>query len=174
MIERTINYFHSYAAFNKPGKLFHVIVNGVLFLIITVLFAIVPLKIEQDKYYFQLLAYPLNYYISVPLVAFGVLVVIWTNYIFLKNRGTPVPVNPPKDIIEAGPYKYSRHPMTWAVCIILLGFGVFYNSVLLAAVFTPLYTFINYYELKYIEEPELERRFGKKYLIYKNKVPMIF
>lgn len=38
--------------------------------------------------------------------------------------------------------------------------------------FTPLFIALNYWELKWIEEPELEKRLGGAYLEYRAKTPM--
>jgi len=45
------------------------------------------------------------------------------------------------------------------------------QSISLLFIFTPLFILFNVWEIKAIEEPELERRLGKEYLEYKTKVP---
>jgi hypothetical protein len=52
--------------------------------------------------------------------------------------------------------------------------GILYNSLALILIFTPLFIFINYWELKRVEEPELEKRLGQEYIDYKKRVPMFF
>jgi protein-S-isoprenylcysteine O-methyltransferase Ste14 len=39
-------------------------------------------------------------------------------------------------------------------------------------IFTPLFIAFNVWELKAIEEPELEKRLGTEYLEYKKRTPM--
>ena len=39
-------------------------------------------------------------------------------------------------------------------------------------IWTPLFLLFNLLELKLVEEPELERRFGESYVEYKRRVPM--
>jgi protein-S-isoprenylcysteine O-methyltransferase Ste14 len=39
-------------------------------------------------------------------------------------------------------------------------------------IFTPLYVLANVWELKEIEEPELLRRLGEDYLVYRKRTPM--
>ncbi|MEI7591262.1 MAG: hypothetical protein WCJ49_08155, partial [Deltaproteobacteria bacterium] len=58
------------------------------------------------------------------------------------------------------------------VFFLLFGIGIFLNSISLIFVFTPIFIFVTYIFLKYIEEPELEKRFGTEYLQYKKEVPM--
>ena len=83
-------------------------------------------------------------------------------------------MNPPPQLVTTGPYAYTRNPMLTGVFALLFGFGVLFGSVSLLIVFTPLFIFINYWELKAIEEPELEKRLGEEYVEYRKKTPMFF
>jgi len=93
---------------------------------------------------------------------------------FIKVKGTPVPFNPPPKLVTTGLYKYSRNPMLTGIFIQLFGIGMLNNSIALIFIYTPLFILLNFWELKKIEEPELEKRFGKEYLDYKRKTPMFF
>jgi protein-S-isoprenylcysteine O-methyltransferase Ste14 len=97
---------------------------------------------------------------------------VWSILHFVKIKGTPVPFNPPPKLVNAGPYAYVRNPMLSGVFILMFGFGILFNSISLVFIFTPLFILFNYVELKAIEETELEKRLGKKYLKYKKRVPM--
>jgi protein-S-isoprenylcysteine O-methyltransferase Ste14 len=91
---------------------------------------------------------------------------------FLKAKGTPVPLNPHPLLVTKGPYKYIRNPMLTGLFFILVGLGIGFNSFSLLFIFTPLFIAINYFELTLIEEPELLKRLGNKYYIYRNNTPM--
>ncbi len=39
-------------------------------------------------------------------------------------------------------------------------------------IWIPVFVVFNVFELKLVEEPELERRFGENYIEYKRRVPM--
>ena len=93
---------------------------------------------------------------------------------FLKAKGTPVPFNPPPQLVTSGPYAYSRNPMLTGVFALLFGIGIFFGSFSLLFVFTPLFIFVNYWELKAIEEPELVKRLGQEYIEYRKMTPMFF
>ncbi|MFQ6104169.1 MAG: hypothetical protein ACE5OP_07740 [Candidatus Glassbacteria bacterium] len=41
-------------------------------------------------------------------------------------------------------------------------------------VWTPVFVIFNVLELKLVEEPELERSFGERYMEYRWRVPMFF
>jgi steroid 5-alpha reductase family enzyme len=54
----------------------------------------------------------------------------------------------------------------------LLGIGFMLNSISIVAIWTPLYIIAHVIELKKVEEPELEQRFGASYVDYRREVPM--
>ena len=97
---------------------------------------------------------------------------LWSILHFIKVKGTPVPFNPPPKLVNTGPYFYVRNPMLSGVFILLFGIGILFRSISLVFIFTPIFILLNFLELKAIEEPELEKRFGKKYLKYKKRVSM--
>jgi protein-S-isoprenylcysteine O-methyltransferase Ste14 len=117
---------------------------------------------------------PLNLMIGLPLIAFGILLVCICVIYFIRSKGTPVPLNPPKKVIIGGPYAYSRNPMLTGLFLQLFGFGICTGSVSLTFIVTPVFVILNVIELKKIEEPELIKRFGQEYMEYRNKVPMFF
>lgn len=93
---------------------------------------------------------------------------------FIKVRGTPVPFSPPPKLITSGPYRFARNPMVTGIFMQLFGLGVAWGSPSLMFIFTPLFIIINVWELKNVEEPELERRLGREYAEYRKRVPMFF
>jgi len=111
--------------------------------------------------------------ISIPVLIGGALLWLWSVSRFLKTKGTPVPVNPPPVLVTDGPYAYSRNPMLTAVFLMLAGIGILFGSVTLTFIATPVFVFVSILVFKYIEEPELEKRFGKAYREYKKKTPII-
>jgi protein-S-isoprenylcysteine O-methyltransferase Ste14 len=107
-----------------------------------------------------------------PLLIAGIILVCICLFCFLKAKGTPVPLNPPKKIITEGPYAYSRNPMMVGLFFQLFGFGILSGSVSLTFIVTPLFILLNVIEIKKIEEPELVKRLGNEYIEYRKKVPM--
>jgi protein-S-isoprenylcysteine O-methyltransferase Ste14 len=98
----------------------------------------------------------------------------WCVARFLKARGTPVPLNPPDELIMSGPYAWVRNPMLTGVFGALAGLGLLLHSFGLAVIWTPAYALVHLVELKRVEEPELARRFGAVYEDYRARVPMFF
>ena len=113
-------------------------------------------------------------FMGVPVILVGLLLIIWCLFHFFRVKGTPVPFNPPPRLVTDGPYAYIRNPMLSGLFILLFGLGILLNSVFLIFIFTPLFIVINVLEIKMIEEPELEKRLGAKYLDYKKNAPMFF
>lgn len=111
--------------------------------------------------------------VSLPFLILGTSMWIWCVWKFLKMKGSPVPINPPPQLITDGPYAYSRNPMMTGVFTLLLGIGILFRSVSLVFIITPIFIFISILEFEYIEEPELEKRFGEEYSAYKKKTPRI-
>lgn len=110
--------------------------------------------------------------ISIPILVAGLGVTAWSVIHFLRVKGTPVPFNPPPTLVDSGPYKYVRNPMVTGVFLMLFGVGFAIASPSIVLIFTPLYILLHLWELKNIEEPELIRRLGEDYLIYRSRTPM--
>lgn len=106
------------------------------------------------------------------LLILGAMICGWCVFRFVRSRGTPVPFNPPEELIQAGLYGRMRNPMVTGVFLALFGVGLLLQSISIALIWTPGYILVHVLELKLVEEPELERRFGPAYADYRNRVPM--
>lgn len=86
------------------------------------------------------------------------------------GRGTPAPIDPPKELVARGLYRYTRNPMYVGVLSVLLGETWWWvsGSLLVYAVLVGLlfHSFIILYE-----EPALRRQFGVAYEKYCQTVP---
>ena len=112
--------------------------------------------------------------IGFPLLAVGSVLCGWCVLRFGRAAGTPVPINPPKELVVEGLYRIVRNPMLTGVFTGLFGLGVLLQSIGTVSVSTPAYIILHLIELKLVEEPELERRFGAAYTEYKRDVPMFW
>ncbi len=138
------------------------------------LFVIVSFPVDRLFGFSHLLHPSISAVLSIPLIFLGLFLSFWAALHFLKVKGTPVPFNPPPELITSGPYAYARNPMLSGVFIFLFGLALAFNSVSLFFIFTPLFILVNVMEVRMIEEPELEMRLGSKYLEYKKRTPMFF
>ncbi len=113
-----------------------------------------------------------TWFVAMLLIALGVGVTAWSVFHFMKVKGTPVPFNPPPQIVTTGPYRFSRNPMLTGIFLILFGIGFAIQSLSLVVFFAPLYILANVWELNQIEEPELVKRLGEDYVTYRRQTPM--
>jgi protein-S-isoprenylcysteine O-methyltransferase Ste14 len=110
-------------------------------------------------------------YLALPLWALGAVILLWSFWNFLQQgRGTPAPIDPPKELVATGFYRYVRNPMYVGILLTLIGhflwFG-YWNLLIYAVVVAIAFnTFVAYYE-----EPTLKRTFGAAYEDYLKKVP---
>lgn len=88
----------------------------------------------------------------------------------LRGKGTPAPIDPPKKLVEEGPYRIVRNPMYWSVALVMLGEGLVFHSLALVELAAALFAGANLFVLFY-EEPHLKRVFGVQYEEYCRRVP---
>ena len=113
--------------------------------------------------------FPPYTYLGILLIIFGIVINIWADALFKKSKTTVKPHEKPISLETSGPFHISRHPMYLGMAAILLGVSVMLGSLI---PFLFLIIFIIIMETKFIliEEKNLEKTFGKKYLDYKKKV----
>jgi protein-S-isoprenylcysteine O-methyltransferase Ste14 len=110
-------------------------------------------------------------YLAVPLWLVGAVILLWSFWNFLiQGRGTPAPIDPPKQMVATGFYRYVRNPMYVGVLAIIIGhflwFGYWNLLIYATIVFVAFHAFVMYYE-----EPTLKRKFGASYEEYIKSVP---
>jgi protein-S-isoprenylcysteine O-methyltransferase Ste14 len=86
--------------------------------------------------------------------------------------GTPVPVMPTHKLIVTRPFTYCRNPMTLGTFLGYLGVSIWIGSIS-AIIIVFLLTILLLIYVRFVEERELEARFGAEYLEYKQKTPFI-
>ena len=167
-----IDFLYRVATGSKKFRNFLTPIGATLYILFTTLFVIAALQLDIVLNFSKFITEPINIILALPLVILGACVSLWSALHFLKVKGTPVPINPPPRLVTSGPFAYARNPMVTGIFIILFGLGILYSYVALILLFTPLFIFINIWELKAIEEPELEKRLGEVYIEYKSRTPM--
>lgn len=110
-------------------------------------------------------------YFGIPLIALGAALYLRCAWDFARfGLGTPAPIDPPRNLVAGGLYRYVRNPMYVGIVSMLLGECVFFESrrVLAFALFAVLAThlFVVCYE-----EPTLRKKFGASYEEYCRTVP---
>ncbi len=171
----------------KPDEIFYRIATGsrrlrtiltpiglCVFIGLLLLVIFGSLNMDKTLNFPKLLPGQIGMSVGLVLLLLGSLYWIWCIIWFIKARGTPVPFNPPRELVTAGPYAWSRNPMLVGVFAFFFGVGFLFHSISMVFIWIPLFIIFNVIELKLVEEPELERRFGESYREYKKHVPMFF
>ncbi|MFN2492291.1 MAG: isoprenylcysteine carboxylmethyltransferase family protein [Pyrinomonadaceae bacterium] len=104
------------------------------------------------------------------LMALGGMLVMACGAVFvITGRGTPAPFDPPREFVALGPYRYVRNPIYIGGFVLIMGFGLYQRSVAILLL-SLLLLFLTHPLVVYVEEPQLEKRFARTYLEYKNAV----
>ncbi len=108
--------------------------------------------------------------VSCALLVAGGIIYIWCVWDFATfGRGTPAPIDAPKQLVVRGLYRYTRNPMYLGILTVILGWAIFFNSFNLVfyavCVGGCLHLFVVFYE-----EPHLQKTFGHTYDQYHAEV----
>ena len=169
-----IDILYNVATGSRNARNFFTPIGAIFYGLLIFVFVVIALHVDRLIGLTNIFPNPLNIILSLPIFSLALFLIGWSVQNFLKAKGTPVPFNPPPKLVTTGPYAYTRNPMLTGIFSLLFGFGVLFGSVFLLIVFTPLFIFINFWELKSIEEPELEKRLGEEYIEYRKRTPMFF
>ena len=108
---------------------------------------------------------------AVFFLAVGLALFVTTVWLFAQiGKGTLAPWSPPQYLVVVGPYRHVRNPMISGVMSILLAETIFYGSLPLLIWFG-FFLLVTSVVIPLGEEPGLEKRFGEKYVRYKQHVP---
>ena len=99
----------------------------------------------------------------------GILVLICVVIFIIRGKGTPAVFDPPTEFVATGPYAYVRNPMYIGGFILLTGFGLYHTSISIV-ILTVLLIGLFHLFVVLVEEPNLEKLFGKSYGEYKKRV----
>jgi protein-S-isoprenylcysteine O-methyltransferase Ste14 len=110
-------------------------------------------------------------YLAYPLWLIGGMSMLWCFWNFLVNgKGTPAPIDPPKELVAVGLYRFVRNPMYAAGIVGLIAWMLWSPSLSLIVApfvfFIAAHLFVTAYE-----EPTLRKKFGAVYADYFKRVP---
>jgi len=169
-----IDFLYKVATGSRKIRNFFTPIGALFYALVIFSFIVLAQQLDRLLGITNIFLRSLSIILSLPIFLFASFLIGWSALNFLRAKGTPVPSNPPPQLVATGPYAYVRNPMVTGVFALLFGFGVLLGSVSLLVVFTPLFIFINVLELKAIEEPELLKRLGQDYIEYRKRTPMFF
>ncbi len=172
--ERWIDFLYRSAMASRRTRALLTPLGAIVFFAFVAAFIVGAAYCDRFFAFPPLLPAPYQSIVGGVLLVLGVVAVGWCNKNFFKAHGTPVPLNPPQELVCVGPHAVIRNPILAGLFAAMFGVGFLMNSISLVAFFTPLFILVNVVEIKMIEEPELEKRFGDSYLEYKKRTPMFF
>jgi protein-S-isoprenylcysteine O-methyltransferase Ste14 len=104
-------------------------------------------------------------------MAMGIGIYFWCAWDFaFAGKGTPAPIDPPKELVARGLYRYVRNPMYVGIVSILIGEALLFPSWSLFQYAIVAFGFYFLFVLVY-EEPVLRAKFGESYRQYCSRVP---
>ena len=109
-------------------------------------------------------------YLGLIPILLGTLIYFWCAWDFtFAGKGTPAPIDPPKELVVKGLYRFSRNPMYVGVLSVILGWTLLYTDPYVITywffVATCFHLMVVYYE-----EPRLQQLFGSRYSTYRSSV----
>ena len=113
--------------------------------------------------------FPPYTYLGFLLIAFGAVINIWSDMLLKREKTTVKPHKKPTQLITYGPFGISRNPQYLGFAAILLGIAINHGTLI---TFVSPITFVILMESIFMpmEEKNLEKAFGKRYIDYKKRV----
>ena len=100
------------------------------------------------------------------LLCVGASIYFWCLWDFaVSGRGTPAPIDPPKELVVRGLYRVSRNPMYVGVLAVIAGWALLFGEWSIALYGGAVGLAFTLFVLGY-EEPHLTRVFGTAYTDY--------
>lgn len=96
-------------------------------------------------------------------------------YLFLAGDGSPGTHvdGGPTTMVDTGPYTAIRHPSVLGKLAGVIGLGIIWNSGIFLVAFVPVLIVYSLVTNRYLQERFCEQRFGERYNIYRERVPML-
>jgi len=108
--------------------------------------------------------------LGLPVAVLGALIAASCIAVFVsRGRGTPFPLDAPREFVATGPYRYVRNPMYVGAALVILGAGLWLQSPSIVGL-SVLFVLLLHLVVLVYEEPTLEDRFGSSYRQYKASV----
>ena len=105
------------------------------------------------------------------LITLGIIFLFWSIKAQREiGKGTPMPLMATQKLVVQKPYLYCRNPLFFGVINLFFGISILFDSIS-SLVVVMIFSMIILLYTKFVEEKELEKRFGDEYLSYKKGTP---
>jgi len=98
--------------------------------LLAISFIIAWLLLRFDKVFLDLANYRSSLWISIGVIVIivGLVIRLWASYTFYSHGLKVLALKPQHQIVQSGPYKYSRNPLYIGIILIFLGWVLFLGS----------------------------------------------
>jgi protein-S-isoprenylcysteine O-methyltransferase Ste14 len=149
-------------------------ITAILHYVLMILFGTAIIEAVQTGQSWRGWAIPLPAEIGLALLRLtGFATILTVVNLAVRGLGAPFAIAPSRRLAMDWLYRWTRNPMVLATLACLLSFGVWIRSALFLVWVLLLVTPAWLVFLKVYEERELEIRFGKPYLDYKARTPLL-
>jgi len=107
--------------------------------------------------------------VSVLLLALGIALAAWAQWIFRKEHTTTDPTQTSSRLVTWGPYRFSRNPMYIGLFLVFTGLSGVFTLVWSILCLIPVFYYVNWIVIP-VEEAQLRKTFGEAYEQYSRKV----
>ena len=138
---------------------------------VAILFGLVPMAVRLLDVYLPVEVPGSAHWIGAGLAVIGLVTyTACAAWLMVNGRGPYVELDPPKQFVSSGPYRWCRNPVAASVLITILGEALYFASPALLGLFI-VGIGLAQAQVVLIEEPLLQRRFGTEYEQYCRTVP---
>ncbi len=159
----------------SPGKrLIALIIEGILFVGILPGILVYFSPLLDHRFELPRLAYrAVNVIIGCVFIVAGILFALWSIYVqFTIGSGTPSPLMATQKLITQRPYNYCRNPMALGTIVFYFGIAALIGSISAVALVL-IWAILLIVYIEFLEEKEMEMRFGELYQEYRKQTPFI-
>ena len=136
-----IEILYNVATSSRKIRNFFTPLGAFFYALLTFSFVVVALQVDRLIGITAIFPRPLSIILALPIFSFALFLIGWSVLNFLRAKGTPVPFNPPPQLVTTGPYAYVRNPMLTAylLCSLVL---VYYLDLLLFSLYSLRFSFL--------------------------------
>jgi protein-S-isoprenylcysteine O-methyltransferase Ste14 len=105
--------------------------------------------------------------VALVFVVSGVMLAIWSRVLLGRNWSSVVQIKRDHELVEAGPYRYIRHPIYTGILLAFIGSAIQVGDV--RGIFAVLIVLISFWRKLRMEERMLGETFGASYAAYRRR-----
>ena len=154
-------------------RLISLLLGSLFFLIILPAGFILVGRIVKDAVGLAVPGY-VDWLVLIPCLGIGGVFLSWAVLtLWTAGEGTPAPNAPTRRLVVSGPYRLCRNPIEFGAIFYYAGIGTLAGGIVVGLVCFLLGLIVGSAYHKFVEEREMEVRFGDEYREYRKRVPFL-